>query len=440
MQCLDTSGNERVTTIMELVAALSRAEEPSEVQRIFSRGMVKLNGPRGYVALSTRGLKPGQYRITHMLSDEAGRSIEAAEPRTTRHEIPVHTGGFFGEIIRQAHPEVIHHLRIENDPVVGNQLAEYRSMMAVPIFDQGEPLNWAVFLLHEPEPFTMNELEEAIMRTNLVGGAVRKVQMMQELRKAKAYIDREVEQIARIQKTLLPERMPRITGMSIAASYETFATAGGDYYDFIPLQRMPETGEPNPDGPWGIMIADASGHGPAAAVVMAMLHAILHAYPQIPDGPAEVLAHVNRHLSEKRIESSFVTAFFAVYDPPTRRLTYARAGHNPPLLKQPGDGGRVSPLDHVGGIPLGVLSDTTYDDHAMTLDDGQTLVLYTDGITDAACPDGRMFGIAGLERALTACTGEPDCVVGSITSALTEHEDCIQPNDDQTLVAMRITG
>jgi phosphoserine phosphatase RsbU/P len=440
MHCLDTSGNERLATIMEIVAALSRAEDPREVLRIFAQGMVKLNGPRGYVSLSTRGLKPGQYRITRLLSNEGDETIDSFDPWSTQNEMPIHTGGFFGEIIRKAYPEVIHHLHLEKDPVVGNKLAEYRSLMAVPIFDQGEPLNWAIFLLHDPEPFTQQALEETVVRSNLVGGTVRKVLMMQELRKAKQRIEEEVEQIARIQRTLLPSTMPEISGLTIRASYETFAQAGGDYYDFIPLRYLPESSTPDPDGPWGIIIADASGHGPAAAVVMAMLHAILHAYPKIPDGPAEVLAHVNRHLSAKRIESSFVTAFFAVYDPPTKRLTYARAGHNPPLLKNPGEGGSVIHLNEVGGIPLGVLSDVEYEDHQITLEPGQTLVLYTDGIIEAACPNGTMFGVEGLEKSLIACTGEPECVVGSITAALEEHEDCIQPTDDQTLVAVKVSA
>jgi phosphoserine phosphatase RsbU/P len=438
MHCLDISGSERVATIMELVAALSRAEDPREVLRIFSQGMVKLNGPRGYVSLSTRGLKPGQYRITRLLSNEGDESLDSFDPWSTQNEMPIHTGGFFGEIIRQAYPEVIHHFHLENDPVVGNKLAGYRSMMAVPIFDQGEPLNWAVFLLPEPEPFTISGLEESIVRSNLVGGTVRKVLMMQELRDAKRRIEREVEQIARIQRSLLPENMPTITGLKIAASYQTFATAGGDYYDFLPLRRIEVTGEPDPNGPWGIIIADASGHGPAAAVVMAMLHAILHAYPSIPDGPAEVLEHVNRHMSAKRIEGSFVTAFFAVYDPLSRVLTYARAGHNPPLLKNPGSGGKVTSLDAVGGIPLGILSDTSYENHTVTLESEQTLILYTDGITEASCPDGRMFGQEGLESVLTDCTGRPDCVISSVNTALTEHEGCIQPKDDQTLVAISV--
>ncbi len=437
MRSLDISGNTRIPILMELVGALSRAEDPQEVLRIFTRAMVRLNGPRGYVSLSTRGLRPGEYRITRMLSDEGEATIDSVDPWSSREAIPVHTGGFFGEIIRQAYPEVIHDLAIRDDPVVGNRLSDYRSLMAVPIFDNGEPLNWAIFLLNDPAPFTVQGLEETILRTNLVGGTVRKVLALRELREANRRIEREVEQISRIQRTLLPEKMPDVRGLTIAASYETFSQAGGDYYDFLPM-RLREDGTPDPDGPWGILIADASGHGPAAAVVMAMLHAILHAYPSMPKGPAEVLEHTNRQLCAKRIESSCVTAFFAIYDPKSRELRYASAGHNPPLVKSPGSGGAVVRLDEVGSVPLGVMEETIYEEATVTLGKGQSLVLYTDGIVEASCPGGDMFGVAGLELALTACTGEPQCVIGSIADALRCHEADVKPSDDQTLVILRL--
>ena len=436
MYCLDTTNNERLATIMEIVAALSRAEAPDEVLRIFAQGMVKLNGPRGYISLSTRGLKPGEYRITRLLSNE-GDPAAGTVPWSTQTDLPVHTGGFLGELIRTAYPEVIHHFHLENDPVVGNALAGYRSLMAIPIYDMGEPLNWSIILLPDAEPFDQQSLEETVVRTNLVGGTVRRVLMMQELKQAKKQIDREVDQIARIQRTLLPDSMPTVTGLTLAASYESHGPAGGDYYDFLPLRRRAD-GTPDADGPWGFLIADASGHGPAAAVVMAMVHTMLHAYPGTIKSPGDVLAHLNQHLCAKRIESSFVTAFFAIYDPATHELHYARAGHNPPLLKNPGEGGEVATLDAVGGIPLGIIEETTYDNHCVTLQPGQTLVLYTDGITEAKCPDGTMFDVDGLRQVLTQCTGEPQCVITSLTSALSGHICDAQPKDDQTIVAIRL--
>ncbi|MHC4428386.1 MAG: PP2C family protein-serine/threonine phosphatase, partial [Planctomycetota bacterium] len=194
-----------------------------------------------------------------------------------------------------------------------------------------------------------------------------------------------------------------------------------------------------PDGPWGILIADASGHGPSAAVLMAILQSIVHAYPADPppSGPAELLEHANRQLARKRLASSFVTAFMAMYDPPNRRLVYARAGHHPPLLKDPASGDAVHRLEDVGGIPLGVLEETEYEQAEIELGPNQTLLLYTDGITEAMSPEGDMFGLAGIEHALRTCVGDADSMVASIMGPLGRHVGGSRPSDDQTIVAIQ---
>jgi sigma-B regulation protein RsbU (phosphoserine phosphatase) len=170
---------------------------------------------------------------------------------------------------------------------------------------------------------------------------------------------------------------------------------------------------------------------------MAMLHAILHAYPHQPRGPAEMLEHANQHLASKRIENSFVTAFLAVYDPTTRGLTYARAGHDPPLFKSADSGASIRRLDDVGGAPLGVLCPMHYEEATLRLQPGQTLLLYTDGVTDARDVDGKMFGVDGIERALAGCTGEPGRVVAAIADPLSRHGGGVRPGDDQTIVAIQ---
>lgn len=440
MRCVDTTDNKRIGVLMEMVGALSRATDPADVLRVYSAGVAQLGGSEGYISLSTRNLRPGEYRITRMLLDASDMSVMAsADPWRGHANLPVHTGGFFGHLIRTAYPQLIQHLKLLNDPVLGDKLAHFGSMMAVPLFDDGEPLNWAILLKRDPEAFTMEDLEESILRSNLVGGKVKYTLLAKQLRDANERIRGEMQQIARIQRSLLPQSLPHIPGLSIATSYETFDTAGGDLYDFRLLGRN-ANGQPDPTGPLAMLIADAAGHGPAAAVVTAMLNAILYAYPyREGDGPASVLAYANEHLYAKRLEGTFVTAFLAQYNPATRELTYARAGHTPPLLKNPASSdGSVARLDAVGGIPLGVLDNTAFENATITLQPGQTLVMYTDGITEAMSPRGEMFGVEGIERALEQCSGEPACVVNSLTTALREHEDGVRPADDQTIVAVKV--
>jgi sigma-B regulation protein RsbU (phosphoserine phosphatase) len=433
---VDTAANPRVPILMQMVTDLSRAHDPKEVLGIFAKGMVRLSGPRAYISLSTRGLAPGEYKITRMITDGDPTQMADADPWRDWNSMPVHRGGFLGELLRTPFPELIHNLHVADDPIIGNAIADYRSLMAIPLFENGEALNWSITLRKEPDGFTMADLEESILRTNLGGAAVRNVMITNQLREANHRIQHEINQIAAIQRALLPDQMPEIDGLKIAASYETFDRAGGDYYDFI---CMSESGQPEADAPWAIVVADASGHGPAAAVVMAMLHSILHAVPCRCMTAAEILSYANEHLCQKRIESSFVTAFIAIYDPKTRQVSYARAGHNPPMLKNPGPGGAVARLDAVGGIPLGVLDDVEYELATFTLQRQQTIVFYTDGITEGANPQGEMFGVQGIEAALTACTGEPECVVNSIGTVLREHESGSRPADDQTIVAIKLS-
>src|SRR5262249_22682213 len=144
--------------------------------------------------------------------------------------------------------------------------------------------------------------------------------------------------------------------------------AGGDYYDVFAL----------PGGRWGLLIADVSGHGTPAAVMMAVTHSIAHTYPGDPEEPAALLSFINHHLSTRYTADfeTFVTAFYGIYDPPRRSLTYASAGHNPPRLKRCADGS-VLALDGVGNLPLGVLDGLPYDQTTLALQPGDQIVFYT---------------------------------------------------------------
>jgi sigma-B regulation protein RsbU (phosphoserine phosphatase) len=438
MQPVDTSDNPRIPVLMEMVGALSRAKDQYAVHEAFASGMSRVFGPAGYVSLSVRGLRPGEYKITALEYDVSSGDGLNIDPWRDWHKMPVYTGGFFGEIIRNAYPELVHNFFLKNDPVFGDRLSRFGSMMAIPLFDQGEPLNWSITLRRDPQGISVKELEDAILRANLGGATVKNVIVNRQLREANQNKQREIEQIARIQRALLPEKLPEIAGVKIAASYQTFDTAGGDLYDFALLNQPIRGISAEPTQSLVMLIADTSGHGPAAAVVSAMLNAILYAYPPSAQGPGDVLRFANRHLAAKRLEGMFVTAFLAGYHPPTRTLGYACAGHNPPLLKNPGSGGEVRRIDDVGGVPLGVLDDVEYQAGRLVMQPGQTLVMYTDGIVEAMNPQREMFGVEGIERALHACSGEPECVINSITTALREHEAGVRPADDQTIVAVKV--
>ena len=248
-----------------------------------------------------------------------------------------------------------------------------------------------------------------------------------KLERAYSELDDEFRAVGQVQRRLIPQQTPDIPGFTIASYYQTALRAGGDYYDFLPRS----------DGSWWILIADVSGHGPAAAVIMAMMQAALHTFPGDPSQPEMALQHANRYLCRNIATGHFVTAFFGVLDPAAGRLQYVAAGHNPPLLFKAGtqELGEV-PVPH--NMPLGILDDLELQRSELTLDEGDLLLLYTDGIVEAFSPAGEQFG---TERLFETVTGSLSCGAARLCDAVVrdvrtfmEHEP---PHDDQTLVAVQ---
>ncbi|MEZ6317250.1 MAG: PP2C family protein-serine/threonine phosphatase [Phycisphaerales bacterium] len=171
-----------------------------------------------------------------------------------------------------------------------------------------------------------------------------------------------------------------------------------------------------------------------------MLRAILHAYEGDDRSPVSIMRFCNQKLFAARLDGSFTTAFYATLDTRTGELTWARCGHNPPRLRR-ADGSVVA-LDCAGALPLGVTDDPPLEQADVVMHPGDTLVLYTDGITEAFAPHAPrgsrdMFGTRRLDQALTECSGRPSCVVDSIHSALYAHTGVMDRDDDQTLVVVR---
>ena len=271
-------------------------------------------------------------------------------------------------------------------------------------------------------------------QAGLFGRGTQNLVLRNQLSAALAALDAELQTVGKIQRSLLPLELPRIGGFELATSYETSARAGGDYYDFFPLR----------DGQCGMFIADVSGHGTPAAVVMAITHALAHAQPGTHQPPADLLRYLNQRLTcSYTRDGTFVTAFYAVLDPVARTLTYARAGHNPPRLVR---GDQVLPLDEINAIPLGILDEETYCQATVKLQAGDLLLLYTDGITEAMAPatsgaSRTMFGVERLDKLLLECRTctAAECIA-RILSALAAFTANAPQSDDQTLIAIRCLG
>ena len=251
-----------------------------------------------------------------------------------------------------------------------------------------------------------------------------------DLARARRQIEIDAHDVGELQRSLLPHPLPKVPGLEIAARYEPCTRASGDLYDVFQL------GDASP-APWCVFIGDASGHGMAAAVVISMMHAILRAHPLSISSPAGLLEYSNRHFCRKRIRG-FVTAFVGVYEPVARRFTYSCAGHPRPLLKASGSG-VVQHLDAAASYPLGIDINNTFPEASIRLGPGDTVLLFTDGITEARNLANEMFLEERLKVEFARCREQPVGLIAHLGKLVEEHRQGRHATDDQTLLAIAET-
>ena len=429
MNVVSPAGGSRISALMGLTQALRECRTPYDALLKYAGFLGEAYPDRAQLIVSTRDLAEGQFRVWRLRTDDGVEHVPLCDPWTD-FTSPLHSGGVIARITANPTPQVLHDIDWGDDSSVERALSPYRSLIAVPLFNERLPLNWSVMLVRDPTFFTTANLEDSVNRATLIGSLLDSLYVGKQLAEANAHIDRELQRMARIQRALLPQPIPDIPGVRLAASYETFIQVGGDLYDLIPLGIEPQR--------WCLFIGDASGHGPSAAVSAAMVQATLHACAAGADGPAALLGAVNRHLCNKPVEGSFVTAFLAFYEPATRRLTYSSAGHPPPLLASR-DGAAATFLEDAASLPLGIDAEEAFTEVSIELLPGQLLLLYTDGITESRAPDGSMFGAEGLQQSLQTVTGTADTAIAHLRASLNTHQRGRPPTDDQTMVLIEVS-
>jgi sigma-B regulation protein RsbU (phosphoserine phosphatase) len=182
-----------------------------------------------------------------------------------------------------------------------------------------------------------------------------------------------------------------------------------------------------------LFVADVSGHGTPAAVVMAMMHTLIHAFPGPVMPAAHVLSHINRHLLAVAPEGMFATAFYGIYDPYYRRLRYAGAGHPSPSLRR--RSGAVVSLEGMSGLPLGVMEEESWNEQEVTLLPGESLLLYTDGILEGTNSAGEAFGRGRLDDALRLGPVRARPLVEHLERHYRHFCNGLPDMDDRTLLA-----
>jgi sigma-B regulation protein RsbU (phosphoserine phosphatase) len=228
----------------------------------------------------------------------------------------------------------------------------------------------------------------------------------------------------RIQRSLLPRQFPTLGGWSFAAAYEPAREVGGDLYDVFPLRGRSDR--------IGLLIADVTGKGIPAALLMADVRALLHAAADNADGPADALRRVNGILVRERVTSLFVTAALIVLDTATGQIRHASAGHEAPLVAR--FRGGVEQLEAAGPI-LGAFDDAQFEEGAADLVAGDALVLYTDGVTESRDERRGFYGEERLRSALEQTCGESaEAIRRAVVDDVARFQGAAEAFDDLTLL------
>ncbi len=206
----------------------------------------------------------------------------------------------------------------------------------------------------------------------------------------------ELEVARELQRELMPQQEPDVPGYTFSFSYQTANTIGGDYYDFLPL----------PDGRLAVVVGDASGHGIAAGILMAIANSSLKLGLALDPDPAAVVDVVNRALCGTGGKRAFMTLFCGILELESGRFRYVCAGHPYPMLRRAD--GRIVELG-TGSLPLGIRPGLEFEVQESLFEPGDTLVLYTDGVVETLNPAGESFGFERLHNLLVS--GGPSCGV-----------------------------
>ena len=414
-----------VKIIDEAMREMSLQTDPQAMVRAYAQRVRQMMPIDRSVSLSRRDLEAPWYRITR-----SSLWSEEINPWKERDRLPLLSGGLLGELIYGDGPRLIDEVEVAPDDPAFEYLDGMRSLLAVPHYDRGVGVNMVVSMRKEPAAFNRETFPEWVWISTLFGRATQNLMLSERVKEAFALVDKELKVVADIQRSLLPKSLPKVPTLDLAAHYQTSQWAGGDYYDVFPMAG----------GRCGILIADVSGHGTPAAVLMAITHSLAHSHPGDPEPPGQLLTHVNRRLSERYTADgeTFVTAFYGVYDSTSRTLRYACAGHNPPRLMRCATG-EITSLDGVQRLPLGIDADVAYDEHVQYLQPGDQILFYTDGITEAEGPDGRQFGLCRLDQVLTQCTLNASNLIQSVLDAVEEHTAGRPAADDRTLLVAKVS-
>lgn len=300
-----------------------------------------------------------------------------------------------------------------------------KSLMAVPLQTESQVIG--ILYVDSPSvfhPFDAEALSLLTVFANIAAIRIEHARLV-EVEHAERVMMHDLEQAADIQRGLFPQNPPQLPGLELSGRSLPCRSVGGDYFDYVPMA----------DGRVLVVVADVSGKGLAASLLMSSLQARVHALCELETDVAKLVSRLNHSIKANTPDNKFITGFFAAINPDTGDMEYSNAGHNAPVIAR--QSGKVELLT-AGGPVLGILPNITYAGGRTRLERGDVLVMYSDGVSEAVNSKDEEFGEEAVGQIAAACLDRSaDEVLMEIARQLRAFLGPCSPTDDVTMVVAR---
>src|SRR5581483_4807608 len=302
------------------------------------------------------------------------------------------------------------------------------SQMSIPLLSKDRVVGVIALESSEPDYFTPEHLRTMTTLGNQVASALENARLYGELLRREQRMETQMRFARDVQMSMMPDSPPNIPGYEIASFYLPATELGGDYYDFLPLDKQNTA----------IIVGDVSGKGASAALVMAASRSALRSAARANRNPAEVFENTNRRIYRDIRSTMYITLFYGVLNAKTRKFTWSNAGHNPPVLvRATGEAN----LMEAGGTVIGLFDYVPFEQRETRLKVGDVLCLYTDGVTEAHNSAHEEFGLDRLVNILKEHRELPaKTIVNKVVDAVFAHAEGSHQHDDITIVLMKYIG
>ena len=355
-----------------------------------------------------------------VIAGVARRGFDPGHPEED--DMLMHGHGIIGYVIHNCQSVVAPDVYLDERYVQGRR--ETRSEIAVPIILNKCAIGALNLESDRLAAYTTDDVEVLQFCADAAAISIEKAMLHKKLLEQEM-ISKQLETAREVQSRLIPHSAPNLPSYDIAGVCISADEIGGDYFDYIPLSR----------NRLGLAVADVSGHGIPAALVMTAFRALLRTKARGKLGPANIASAINHMLSEFTGDNHFVTVLYAILEPPSGNLTYISCGHPPPLLLRAN--GELEKLDH-RNTALGIFQNMQYTEDQIQVNAGDILVLYTDGVVELMNQQGESFGIQRLKQVIfenrPATSAE---LVSKVIEAVQLFSDDDSFPDDLTLVIVR---